>query len=557
MQSIWDGRNNFEDEFAFFEAAHLVSGTSGSLYTIGAKAPGDTESGMLNDSLYYNWAGKTIFRHQLLSKIKANGKGDWMQLNGNNYDFPAQHAIAAAPEDGVYVSGLYSDKGYFGDQLIEVFEGGKFYLNHIDAQGKLRWTREADMDERSRVYRVAVSKSGDILVLGYFEGENARFGSFLLEKVKATGGGHFLAKYNKDGSLQWAKTIRPEQNLEAKDENCRLVVDEAGNSFLALGAGAFDDEQTCPEENRLLELIALDAGGEMRWQKSFTGKIAIPTGLALGSVSTLYLSAYYEGGLILDADKRLDAMCGEGNGYLWGGSSFVATLDRQSGELLSVKDFASKDYKIKDLHSDAQGNYYVVGSEYQDPSVFYENYTQYPFTWENNYHPVMVRKFSPAHNLLSERAFFGYHNIPVEPRIALQPNGDLVLLCNQLLLGAMDTLGDAGRKYNSWGAYLVNFTLPPDNAEPTPADGQLAADAIQLFPNPVNDYLSLSSIDLDFSDAQAEVFDLAGRRLGLPRIEGGQGVAYFSTKALAAGMYIIHVRLGEQQISRRFVKVIK
>jgi len=557
MQTIWDGHNNFDDDFDFFEATQLVAGTSGSLYAMGSKAAGDTESALLNDSLYYNWAGKTILRHQLLSKIKANGKGDWMQLNGNNYDFPAQHAIAAAPEDGVYVAGLYSDRGYFGDQLIEVFEGGKFYLNHIDAEGKLRWMREADMDERSRVYRIAAAKSGDVLVLGYFEGESARFGSFLLEKVKAAGGGHFLVKYDKNGALQWAKTIRPEQNLEAKDKNCRLVMDEAGNSFLAFGAGAFDDEQKCPEDNRLLELIALDAGGELRWQRSFTGKIAIPTGLALGSDATIYLSAYYAGGLVMDANKRLEAICAEGNGYLWGGSSFVATLDRQNGELLAVKDFAPNDYRIKDLHSDAQGNYYVVGSEYQDSSVYYENYTQYPFTWENNYNPVMVRKFSPAHKLLSERAFFGYNNIPVEPRIALQPNGNMVLLCNQLLIGAMDTLGDAGRKYNSWGTYLLNFTLPPDNVEPTPADGQLEADAVALFPNPASDYVSLSSTDLDFSDAQADMFDLAGRQLNLPRIEGGQGFAYFSTKSLAAGMYIIRVRLGGQQISKPFVKVFK
>jgi hypothetical protein len=557
MQTIWDGRNNFDDDFAFLETAQLVSGTAGSLYTIGAKAAGDTESGMLNDSLHYNWAGKTIIRHQLLSRIGANGKGDWMQLNGNNYEFPEQHAIAAAPEDGIYVAGLYVDKGYFGDQLVSVFEGGKFYLNHIDAQGKLRWMREASMDKASRVFRVEATKAGDVLVFGYFEGENAQFGSVLLEKVKTTGGGHFLAKYDKNGTLQWARTIKTAQNLEAKDENCRLVMDDAGNSFLALGAGAFDDMQTCPEENRLLELIALDARGETRWQKSFTGKIAIPTGLALGSASTIYLSAYYQGGLVLGANQRLVAMCGEGNGYIWGGSSFVATLARESGELLSVKDFAPNDYRIKDLHSDAEGNYYVVGSEYQDPSVYYEDYSQYPFTWENNYHPVMVRKFSPAHNLLSERAFFGYNNVPVEPRIALQPNGDLVLLCNQLLIGAMDTLGGAGRKYNSWGSYLVNFTLPPDNAEPVPADGQLTAENIQLFPNPANDFVALSSTDLDFSDAQATVFDLAGRRLELPRIEGGQGFAYFSTKALAAGMYIIHLRLGEQQISKRFVKVFK
>lgn len=557
MQTIWDGYNRIADDGAFFAARHLVAGTAGSIYTIGAKALGATESALLNDSLFYNWEEKTIIKHQLLTRINANGKGDWMQLNGNNYDFPEQHAIAAAPEDGIYVAGLYSDKGYFGDQLIEVFEGGKFYLNHIDAQGKLRWMREADMDERSRVYRIAAAKSGDVLVLGYFEGENAQFESVLLEKVKATGGGHFLAKYDKNGTLQWARTIKTAQNLEAKDKNCRLVMDDAGNSFLALGAGAFDDMQTCPEENRLLELIALDAGGEMRWQKRFTGKIAIPTGLALGSEATIYLSTYYAGGLILSEKKRLETMCAEGNGYLWGGSSFVATLDRQSGELLSVKDFAPNEYIIKDLLSDQVGNYYVAGTELRKDADFYDGYTYDPFYWNNINAPLVVRKFSASHQMLAERALYGFSNRPAEPRIALQPNGNLVLMDNFYLNGAMDTLGDAALKYYSWGTHLVNFTLPPDNAVPTPADGQLTAEDIQLFPNPAYDFVVLSSTDLDFSDAQAEVFDLAGRRLELPRIEGGQGVAYFSTKALAAGMYIIHLRLGAQQISKRFVKVFK
>jgi len=80
---------------------------------------------------------------------------------------------------------------------------------------------------------------------------------------------------------------------------------------------------------------------------------------------------------------------------------------------------------------------------------------------------------------------------------------------------------------------------------------------VLVFPNPASDYVSLSSTDLDFSDAQADMFDLAGRQLNLPRIEGGQGFAYFSTKSLAAGMYIIRVRLGGQQISKPFVKVFK
>ena len=82
--------------------------------------------------------------------------------------------------------------------------------------------------------------SGNAYVCGKLKGGSANFGvSPLTYSTTSTGENGFIAKYQPDGSIAWAKTITNTTNGKSGVED--LEVDQSGNMYIA---GNFDDVVT-------------------------------------------------------------------------------------------------------------------------------------------------------------------------------------------------------------------------------------------------------------------------------------------------------------------------
>ena len=80
-----------------------------------------------------------------------------------------------------------------------------------------------------------------------------------------------------------------------------------------------------------------------------------------------------------------------------------------------------------------------------------------------------------------------------------------------------------------------------------------ATENMNIYPNPVNNYLNI-----DFGSSEQEnwsytVFDIAGRELGLSN-ESVSGKAKIDVSNLANGTYLIQIELGDQLLRRKFSK---
>lgn len=79
---------------------------------------------------------------------------------------------------------------------------------------------------------------------------------------------------------------------------------------------------------------------------------------------------------------------------------------------------------------------------------------------------------------------------------------------------------------------------------------------IGIYPNPAADLLIIQAAGIATGDLMITLYDLSGRRLAQTQIAQGQTIAYFDTKTLYAGNYIVHISNGREDITEQ-VTVVK
>jgi len=86
-------------------------------------------------------------------------------------------------------------------------------------------------------------------------------------------------------------------------------------------------------------------------------------------------------------------------------------------------------------------------------------------------------------------------------------------------------------------------------------DGKLEANDILLTPNPTFDFISLSSADEDFIDVSMTVYNAAGQLIEIPFRDSFYGYRIFDVSKLPSGVYFISLELGEEMVTKKFIKV--
>ena len=116
-------------------------------------------------------------------------------------------AIAVDESGNCYVTGSFAGVADFSGTNLTSFGGTDIYVAKYSAVGALQWVRQAGgvVDDVGRA--VAVDSSGNCYVVGDFgwsSGGTANFGN--TNVVSAGGTDVFVAKYNPNGDVEWART---------------------------------------------------------------------------------------------------------------------------------------------------------------------------------------------------------------------------------------------------------------------------------------------------------------------------------------------------------------
>jgi hypothetical protein len=103
-----------------------------------------------------------------------------------------------------------------------------------------------------------------------------------------------------------------------------------------------------------------------------------------------------------------------------------------------------------------------------------------------------------------------------------------------------------GAKVTSITEAVTTYTVSPAAIKEVWNEEQLTA-----FPNPASDFLAAQIKGLNTAEWQVELFDLNGKLIQSTPLLPGSTIAYFDTRVLYSGEYVMVFTSGETQFSKR------
>jgi hypothetical protein len=159
-----------------------------------------------------------------LVKYSPTGSLVWIRTAGGVLGDYA-HAMACDGTSAVYVAGEIEGAGdvitFPGSSTTLTTVGDNdIFLAKYDLNGTLMWAKSEGTYKSEKALGVTYDGSGNVYICGYFT-DTVKFGSTVMP-----GGGYhdmFVAKYNSSGALQWAKTAGGAGREEALSIKCNAA----------------------------------------------------------------------------------------------------------------------------------------------------------------------------------------------------------------------------------------------------------------------------------------------------------------------------------------------
>ncbi|RFS17790.1 SBBP repeat-containing protein [Emticicia sp. C21] len=162
--------------------------------------------------------------------------GKWKRTNPENEPGKTVPIMAAGEAGEDYIRGIAADKNFtymiggfensinFGPVQLLSRGGTDIYIAKYDRNGEVQWAQGIGGPNSEGSSNIAIDNQGNIYVCGTSSG--SMYFSMLQSLPDL---GLFLAKYNKDGVLLWAKMLaKNPYNISPK-----IKLDNAGNVFIA------------------------------------------------------------------------------------------------------------------------------------------------------------------------------------------------------------------------------------------------------------------------------------------------------------------------------------
>ncbi len=239
-------------------------------------------------------------------------------VNAQNVNFVWAKSMGGAGSDiaqgmavddsgNVYVTGYFPVQGaYFGSgastDTLTSAGGADVFVAKYDASGAYQWAKRMGGPGigGDQGFGVALDGNGNVYVTGHFAAQGAYFGSGVNTDTLTSAGGTdvFVAKYNANGTYQWAKSMGGGGN----DRSHKIAVDSSGNVyvtgyFAAQGASFNPDGSggnlTSAGGNDAF-LVKYDANGGYQWAKSMGGVGSdAGYGVAIEDNGNIYVTGYF------------------------------------------------------------------------------------------------------------------------------------------------------------------------------------------------------------------------------------------------------------------------
>jgi hypothetical protein len=188
---------------ALSDNSTVVTGSFSSSATFGEGEP--------NETTLVSAGSTDIF----IARYNADGTLAWAKRAGGE-DYDEGYGIAALSDNSTVVTGTFYSSATFGEgepnETTLVSKGGSpdIFIARYNANGILAWAKRAGGEGNDVGYGIAALSDNSTVVTGSFQ-DSATFGKDEPNETTLVSANYwdiFIARYNADGTLAWAKQAR-------------------------------------------------------------------------------------------------------------------------------------------------------------------------------------------------------------------------------------------------------------------------------------------------------------------------------------------------------------
>lgn len=294
----------------------------------------------------------------LSGKISNAQTPDWIwAVSAGGITNDAARSIALDDSGNVYMAGYFNSPSItFG--LTTLTNAGNYdiFLTKYDSNSNIIWAKSAGGTNSDMAYSVAVDDSGNAYVSGHFKSQTIIFGS---DTLTNTGSGYydiFIAKYDANGNVQWAKNI----GGTVDDEAYSVALDTSGNVYIA---GGFSSQYLTIDTITLTNTVSngsydvflakFNPGGNVLWARNAIGNSTDKAySIAVDVSQNIFVAGNYQTTITFDT-----ITLPYGGNY----NIFLAKYNA-NGDVLWAKSAGGTGYeKATTVAVDASGNVIVAG----------------------------------------------------------------------------------------------------------------------------------------------------------------------------------------------------
>lgn len=310
----------------------------------------------------------------LLSNIKSQ---NWQLSNailGSNIE-PRHSTID--DQNNSYILSIFSDTIYSPYSVIS--RGSRdLFITKVNSLGNVVWNKH--IGSRGNEIEGGITTDNNyIYVTGTFY-NNCRFSENDSLISSGTTGDIFLAKYNLDGDLQWAKKIgsssRFETTLDIKYFKDNLIICGAFRDSLIIGSSLADKDTFLTNGYASNFIAEFNLNGLRNWSKQILGTNNLSRIIKIATTEDSYFfGGYYQSSLIFDV-RTIISYSATFDAFLYktdlqGNGQWVRTIRGQNAET------------IRSLATDEFNNVYFLGN-YTSPQIYVDSTESLINTYSGN-----------------------------------------------------------------------------------------------------------------------------------------------------------------------------
>jgi len=453
-----------------------------------------------------------------LAKFDANGNALWAKSIGGT-DFEQAWSIAVDNSGNSFISGFFDSPKFIigNDTLNHSGYQDNLFIAKFDTNGNTLWANTATNvggtvnDDGAVAYAVATDASGNAYLTGSFFCPTLIIGAYSLSLSSPPGDGEiFLAKYDANGNVQWAKCAGGVND----DRSASVAVSASGNAYIT---GYFDSPSitfapytltNVSTDHDDMYLVKYDNSGIVLWAKNaigtFNGGGSNGTSVAVTKNSEeIYVAGYFS-----DTTLVFDTI------------TLMPSVPYNTNLFLAKISGSCSAYFYLYPDTTTPHNYYALNmASGVSPISYYWN-------WGDGTYDTIAY---PNHTYSSA----GFYTI---------------------CLNITDSAGCTNMYCDSFYLQKNTNSIISVNVISTTAVGIISNyndNLLSIFPNPAKDNLTLILSKNSF-DEECRIFNILGEEKYFSKIKNPKTNTDISN--FANGIYIIEVKSGDNIIRKKFIK---